>query len=60
MPEIWTIVLVVAVAVPVFLLLRWLAVRRAITQAEKRRRQGGPGARARRAAGGPTGVRNWP
>ncbi len=41
MPEIWTIVLVVAVAVPVFLLLRWLAVRRAIAQAEKRKRQGG-------------------
>lgn len=40
MPEMWTVVLVVAVAVPVFLLLRWLAVRRAIAQAEKKRQQG--------------------
>ena len=41
MNDIWTVVLVVAVAVPVFLLLRWLAVRRAITQARRRQDERG-------------------
>lgn len=37
MDDIWTIVLIAAVAIPVFLLLRWLAMRRAIAQARRRR-----------------------
>ncbi|SOC53599.1 hypothetical protein [Ornithinimicrobium cerasi] len=37
MDNIWTIVLMVAVAIPVFLLLRWLATRRAVDQARRRR-----------------------
>ena len=39
MDDIWTILIIVAVAVPVFLLLRWLAVRRAVAQARRRREQ---------------------
>ncbi|MFK5634049.1 MULTISPECIES: hypothetical protein [unclassified Ornithinimicrobium] len=39
MDDIWTILLIAAVAIPVFLLLRWLAVRRAVAQV--RRRQAG-------------------
>lgn len=37
MDNTWTIVVIVAVALPLFLLLRWLTVRRAITQARRRR-----------------------
>ncbi|WP_272914053.1 hypothetical protein [Ornithinimicrobium cerasi] len=36
MDNIWTIVLMVAAAIPVFLLLRWLATRRAVDQARRR------------------------
>lgn len=39
MNDIWTIVLVVAVAAGVFLLLRWMAVKRAMAQV-RRRQQG--------------------
>ncbi|MFB9733271.1 hypothetical protein [Ornithinimicrobium kibberense] len=41
MGEIWTILLIVAVAIPVFLLLRYLAGRRALAQAQRMREQGG-------------------
>lgn len=37
MDSTWTIVLIVAVALPLYLLLRWFTVRRAITQARRRR-----------------------
>ncbi len=37
MNDIWTIVLIAAVAVAVFLLLRWMAARRAVAQAQRRR-----------------------
>lgn len=39
MDDIWTILLLLAVAVPIFLLMRWLATRRAIAQAQRRRRE---------------------
>lgn len=37
MDDIWTIVVIVVVAVPVFLLVRWLATRRAVERARRRR-----------------------
>lgn len=37
--DVWPILLVLLVAVPVFLLLRWLATRRAVEQAQRRREQ---------------------
>lgn len=44
MDDIWAVLLIVAVAVPVFLLVRWLAARRAVEQAKRRRDgRGGPG-----------------
>lgn len=39
MENVWPILLMVVVAVPVFLLLRWSATRRAIEQARRRRDQ---------------------
>ncbi|GGK60594.1 hypothetical protein [Ornithinimicrobium pekingense] len=41
MNDLWTVVLLVAVAIPVFLLLRWLAVRRAVSQTRRRREERG-------------------
>jgi hypothetical protein len=40
--DIWTILLIAAVAIAVFLLVRWLATRQAAAAAA-RRRQAGPG-----------------
>ncbi|MFK5689202.1 hypothetical protein ACI3EY_06005 [Ornithinimicrobium sp. LYQ92] len=45
MDELWTLLLVVAVAIPMFLLVRWLAARRAVAAA--RRRRDGPGQSSR-------------
>lgn len=41
MGEFWTILLIVAVAVPVFLLLRWMAAKRALAQAQRMREERG-------------------
>lgn len=44
MNDIWAVVLMVAVAVPVFLLVRWMATKRAVKQARRRRdERGRPG-----------------
>lgn len=45
MDDIWTILIMIAVAVPVFLLVRWLAARRAVSLAQRRRRSDGPRSR---------------
>lgn len=37
MDQIWAVLLLLVVAVPIFLLLRWLATKRAIEQARRRR-----------------------
>lgn len=37
MDQIWAVVLLLVVAVPLFLLMRWLATRRAIETARRRR-----------------------
>ena len=39
--EVWTILLIVAVAIPVFLLLRWMAAKRALAQAQRMREERG-------------------
>ena len=41
MDNIWAVVLVLAIAVPVFLLVRWLAARRGVELARRRRGEQG-------------------
>lgn len=46
MDTVWPILVMIAVAVPVFLLLRWIATKRAIEQARRRREAEGEGGRS--------------
>jgi hypothetical protein len=46
MDNVWPILVMIAVAVPVFLLLRWIATKRAIEQARRRREAEGEGGRS--------------